>query len=126
MLIPEACQLVLEAGSIGADGELMVLDMGEQVKIVDVANTLIRLSGRHDIDIIYTGLRPGEKLAEDLFSLNEDRRATSNPLVTSVDIPSLDSSQVRQMAIPTHEMAFSWMKLESSNQFADTSVLASD
>jgi FlaA1/EpsC-like NDP-sugar epimerase len=126
MLIPEACQLVLEAGSIGADGELMVLDMGEQVKIVDVANTLIRLSGRHDIDIIFTGLRPGEKLAEDLFSLNEDRRATSNPLVTSVDIPSLDSSQVRQMTIPTHEMAFSWMKLESSNQFSDISVLASD
>ena len=69
MLIPEACQLVLEAGSIGADGEVMVLDMGEQVKIVDVATTLIRLSGRNDIDIIYTGLRPGEKLAEDLFSI---------------------------------------------------------
>jgi len=61
MLIPEACQLVLEAASIGTDGEVMVLEMGEPVKIVDLASTLIRLSGRKDIHINFTGLRPGEK-----------------------------------------------------------------
>ena len=125
MLIPEACQLVLEAGSIGADGEVMVLDMGEQVKIVEVAQTLIRLSGRHDIDIIYTGLRPGEKLAEDLFSMDEEGRATTNPLVTSVDVPKLDSAQVRHTTIRTDEMAVSWMKLESLEHLARTRVSAS-
>ena len=121
MLIPEACQLVLEAGSIGADGELMVLDMGEQVKIVDVAATLIRLSGRRDIDIVYTGLRPGEKLTEDLSSLSENRRATTNSMMTSVDVLKLDSAQVRHLVMPTHEMALSWMKLESVDRFTDTS-----
>jgi len=126
MLIPEACQLVLEAGSIGADGEVMVLDMGEQVKIVEVAQTLIRLSGRHDIDIIYTGLRPGEKLAEDLFSMDEEGRATTNPLVTSVHVPKLDSAQVRHVSMPTHETAVSWMMLESLDRMAHTRVSASN
>src|SRR5665811_522414 len=83
MLIPEACQLVLEAGSMGADGEVMVLEMGEQVKILKMATTLIRLSGRKDIAINFTGLRPGEKISEDLFSGREDRQPTTNPLVTS-------------------------------------------
>jgi FlaA1/EpsC-like NDP-sugar epimerase len=123
MLIPEACQLVLEAGSIGADGEVMVLDMGEQVKIVEVANTLIRLSGRHDIDIIYTGLRPGEKLAEDLFSIHEDGRATTNPLVTSVDVPKLDSALVRHLSMPTHETALAWMRQESSDRLIASNAL---
>src|SRR6476469_1040698 len=89
MLIPAACQLVLEAASIGVDGEVMVLDMGEQVKIVDVAKTRLRMSGRRDIDIVYTGLRPGEKLGEELFSPEESHRSTSHPLVDSVDVPSI-------------------------------------
>jgi FlaA1/EpsC-like NDP-sugar epimerase len=114
MLIPEACQLVLEAGSIGADGEVMVLDMGEQVKIVEVAQTLIRLSGRHDIDIIYTGLRPGEKLAEDLFSMDEEGRATTNPLVTSVDVPKLSVFEVQSLNIANHQVAAEWMRQESA------------
>lgn len=63
MLIPEACQLVLEAASIGIDGEVMVLEMGEQVKILEVARTLIRMSGRRDIDVVFTGLRPGKNSA---------------------------------------------------------------
>jgi len=99
MLIPEACQLVLEAGSIGPDGEVMVLEMGEQVKIVDVAKTLIRMSGRKDIDIFYTGLRPGEKITEDLFSMYEARRATTNALVTSVDVPELSVDEVRGIEV---------------------------
>jgi dTDP-glucose 4,6-dehydratase len=114
MLIPEACQLVLEAGSIGADGEVMVLEMGDQVKIVDVANTLIRMSGRKDIDIIYTGLRPGEKLGEDLFSSVEDRRATTNPLVTSVRVPKLTIDDINSLDVANHQAAAHWMRRQSA------------
>ena len=114
MLIPEACQLVLEAGSIGADGEVMVLEMGEQVKIVDVAKTLIRMSGRHDIDITYTGLRPGEKVCEDLFSENEARRPTANCLINSVDVPTLDCDHVRALPVSSHSEAVAWMRGSSA------------
>jgi len=115
MLIPEACQLVLEAASIGADGEVMVLEMGEQVKIVEMATTLIRLSGRKDIDIFYTGLRPGEKISEDLFSLYEDRRVTTNPLVSSVDVPTLSVGEVQSLTMPDHRAAVDWMRQETSS-----------
>ena len=70
MLIPEAVSLVLQAGTMGAGGELFVLDMGAPVKISEMAETLIRLHGYEpykDIDILYTGIRPGEKLYEELF-----------------------------------------------------------
>ncbi len=69
MTIPEASQLVLQAGSMGKGGEIMLLDMGEPVKIVNLAEELIRLSGLkpyEDIDITFTGLRPGEKLYEEM------------------------------------------------------------
>jgi FlaA1/EpsC-like NDP-sugar epimerase len=114
MLIPEACQLVLDAGSIGLDGEVMVLDMGEQVKIVDVAKTLIRMSGRRNIDIIYTGLRPGEKISEDLFSTGEEQKASTNPLITSVGVPELDGAEVHEKEFETDESAASWMRAEST------------
>lgn len=114
MLIPEACQLVLEAASIGLDGEVMVLEMGEQVKILEMATTLIRLSGRKDIDINFTGLRPGEKISEDLFSAHEDRRATTNPLVSSVDVPTLRVEEIQSLAMPDHEAAFDWMHRQST------------
>lgn len=74
MSIPEACQLVLQAGSMGEGGEIFVLDMGEPVKIVDLAKEMIRLAGLvldRDIKISFTGLRPGEKLYEELFSDKE-------------------------------------------------------
>ncbi len=67
MLIPEACELVLQAGAIAKGGEIFILDMGEPVKIVDLAKKMIELSGRSDIDIVYTGLRAGEKLYEELL-----------------------------------------------------------
>jgi len=114
MLIPEACQLVLEAASIGTDGEVMVLEMGKQVKILEMATTLIRMSGRKDIKIHYTGLRPGEKISEDLFSTVEDRRATSNPLVTSVDVPTLSVYEVQSADLDNHHEAADWMRREAS------------
>ena len=67
MLIPEACELVLQAGAIGSGGEIFILDMGEPIKIADLAKKMIELSGRDDIDIEFTGLRPGEKLYEELL-----------------------------------------------------------
>ncbi len=95
MLIPEACQLVLESAAIGSDGEAMVLNMGEPVKIVEVATTLIAMSGRTDIDVVYTGLRPGEKISEVLFHHGDEHRATAHPLVSSVDIPVLSPTAVQ-------------------------------
>lgn len=72
MTIPEACQLILQASVLGNGGEIFALDMGEPVKIRDLAEQMIRLAGRHgDVSIIYTGLRPGEKLFEELFHPQE-------------------------------------------------------
>ena len=102
MLIPEACQLVLEAGAIGRDGDVMVLDMGEPVKIAEVARSLVRISGRRDIEITYTGLRPGEKLSEDLFSGNEARSRSSNPLIDCVSVPRLAASEIVGATVVTH------------------------
>jgi len=83
MTIPEASQLVLQAAAMGSSGEIMVLDMGEPVRIVDLARDLIRLSGRReaDIDIVYTGLRPGEKLFEELYFDDERMLPTPHPKV---------------------------------------------
>ena len=67
MLIPEACELVLQAGAIGSGGEIFILDMGEPIKIVDLAQKMIELSGKPNIKIEFSGLRPGEKLYEELL-----------------------------------------------------------
>ena len=67
MLIPEACELVLQAGNLGHSGEIFILDMGKPIKIVDLANKMIELNGNKDIKIEFTGLRPGEKLYEELL-----------------------------------------------------------
>jgi len=72
MLIPEACELVLQAGAIGTGGEIFILDMGEPIKIVDLAKKMIELSGNSDINIKFTGLRPGEKLYEELLINDSD------------------------------------------------------
>ena len=73
MLIPEACELVLQAGTIGKGGEIFILDMGEPIKIVDLAQKMIELSGKEDIEISFTGLRPGEKLYEELLIDESDK-----------------------------------------------------
>jgi len=81
MSIPESSQLVLEAAAMGKGGEIFVLDMGEPVRIADLARDMIRLSGRgeDEIKIVYTGLRPGEKLYEELLSDDEHTRPTHHP-----------------------------------------------
>ena len=81
MTIPEASQLVLQAAAMGKGGEIFVLDMGESVRIVDLARDLVRLSGLQpdDIEIQFTGLRPGEKLYEELYFDDEEMQATPHP-----------------------------------------------
>lgn len=114
MLIPEACQLVLQAAAIGQDGQVMVLDMGEPSKIEDVAHTLIGLSGRKDVEIVYTGLRPGEKMSEELFTPGEDIRSTDHPLVSSVDVPSLSPDVVLSTHHPSPGASAEWMSSAAS------------
>jgi len=84
MTIPEACQLIMQAGRLGRGGEIFMLDMGEPVKIVDLARDLISLSGLTpdvDIDIVFSGIRPGEKITEELWSANEGVTATRHPSI---------------------------------------------
>ena len=81
MTIPEASQLVLQSGAMANNGELFVLDMGQSVKILDLAQNMIKLSGAHDIEIVETGLRPGEKLYEELLINSQTLTKTDNDLI---------------------------------------------
>jgi FlaA1/EpsC-like NDP-sugar epimerase len=92
MTIHEAASLILQAGSIGRGGEIFVLDMGEPVRIRDLAEKLIQLSGLRpyqDIQIVYTGLRPGEKMHEELFYTREELQGTTHPkLLLANSVPA--------------------------------------
>lgn len=95
MTIPEASQLVLQSGAMAKNGELFVLDMGQPVKIMDLAENMIRLSGVQGIDIIETGLRPGEKLYEELLVKTEELDTTSNSMIfierdTALSVEEID------------------------------------
>ncbi|MGO2003116.1 polysaccharide biosynthesis protein [Arthrobacter rhombi] len=89
MTIPEACQLVIQAGAIGRGGEVMILDMGKAVRILDVAEHMIQLSGK-DVEIVITGLRPGEKLHEDLIGEGEGDERPLHPKISHAHIDVLD------------------------------------
>jgi FlaA1/EpsC-like NDP-sugar epimerase len=97
MTIPEAAQLVLQAGLMGESGQIFVLDMGEPMKIVELAQMLIRLSGKteQEIPISYIGLRPGEKLYEELLASDETSVATPHPKLriasTASQPPDIDA-----------------------------------
>ena len=96
MTIPEACELTIQAGAIGRPADVLVLDMGEPVRILDVAKGLIARSGK-DIKIIFTGLRPNEKLHEVLFSDDEERTTTSHELVSRVQVPPLNPERLAEV-----------------------------
>ena len=99
MTIPEACQLVIEAGVMGMGGEIFVFDMGEPVRVVDLAEKMIRLSGKQpgvDIDIVFTGLRPGEKLFEELLSNKENTLPTYHEKILIAKVMEYDFDLINQ------------------------------
>ena len=98
MTISEACRLVLEAGALGKGGEIFIFDMGKPVRIVDLAKRMIQLSGLEagkDIQIVYTGMRPGEKLYEELLNLHENTLPTHHPLIMIAKVREHEPEQVR-------------------------------
>jgi FlaA1/EpsC-like NDP-sugar epimerase len=97
MTIPEACELVLQAGAMGDGGEIYVFDMGEPVKILDLAKKMIKLSGLEvdkDIKIVVTGLRPGEKLYEELLSDNTKTMPTHNDKILISKDHTMEFSEI--------------------------------
>ena len=97
MTIPEACQLVLEAGTIGQGGEIFIFDMGKSVKIIDLVRKMIKLYGLtvgKDIEIIYTGLRPGEKLYEELLNDQENTLPTHHPQIMRATVQEFEYERI--------------------------------
>lgn len=95
MTIPEACRLVLEAGSMGNGGEIYIFDMGRPVKIVDLAKKMISLSGRNDVRIEFTGLRHGEKLYEELLNVKEFTKPTYHEKIMIATVREYDYDEVK-------------------------------
>jgi len=108
MLIPEACKLVLEAGTMGNGGEIFVFDMGEQVKIVDLAKRMIHLSGAKDIKIEFTGLRPGEKLYEEVLNDAEQTKPTLHPKIKIASVREYPYELALQNEIELHTLSHTY------------------
>ena len=105
MLIPEACRLVLEAGTMGKGGEIFVFDMGEPVKIVDLAKRMIALSGAKDVKIEFSGLRDGEKLYEELPATKENTKPTHHPKIMVAQVREYPYDLALQNEIELHELS---------------------
>ena len=103
MTIPEACSLVLEAGSIGEGGDIFVFDMGEKVKIWDLAEKMRKLAHRPDIEIIETGLRPGEKLYEEVLANEENTIKTDNEKIMHAVVRKYEAAEVDSMIAKLHD-----------------------
>ncbi|WP_321424530.1 nucleoside-diphosphate sugar epimerase/dehydratase [uncultured Bacteroides sp.] len=114
MLIPEACKLVLEAGTMGKGGEIFVFDMGDPVKIVDLAKRMISLSGARNIDIKFTGLRDGEKLFEEMLNDEEQTKPTHHPKIMVASVREYDYETACQNEIRL---------LEASRSFDDMAIV---
>jgi len=115
MTIPEACHLVLEAGVMGMGGEIFLFDMGKPVKINDLALQMIRLSGLKpgkDINIIYTGLRPGEKLFEELLSNGENNLPTHHPKITIAQVCHYPPAEVDAMFLDLQDSFNTYDRVE--------------
>lgn len=112
MLIPEACKLVLEAGTMGKGGEIYVFDMGQPVKIVDLAKRMINLSGAQNIEIKFTGLRDGEKLYEEVLNDAEFTKPTYNPKIKIAAVREYDYEEVRRNEERLYEASFGYDDME--------------
>ena len=122
MTIPEACCLVMEASTLGEGGEIFVFDMGEPVKILDLARNMIRLAGytpEKDIQIVFTGLRPGEKLYEELLNKKETTIPTAHDKIMVARVREFDfdtvSSQVDEL-IDTSRLSKPFMTVKKMKQ----------
>lgn len=107
MLIPEACKLVLEAGTMGKGGEIFVFDMGSPVKIVDLAKRMISLSGAKNIEIKFSGLRDGEKLYEELLSTKENTKPTHHPKIMVAQVREYDYEIAKKNEDDLLELSYS-------------------
>lgn len=114
MLIPEACKLVLEAGTMGKGGEIFVFDMGAPVKIVDLAKRMIRLSGAKNIEIKFSGLREGEKLYEEVLNDAEQTKPTHHPKIMIASVREYD---YQTACLNENKL------LEASHSFNDMSIV---
>ena len=103
MSADEACELVLQAAAIGGPGETLVLDMGEPIRIDDLAKRVIALSGRTDAKIVYTGLRPGEKLTEALLSPGEVDERPNHHLITQVPITPIELEALKDLVAESRD-----------------------
>jgi FlaA1/EpsC-like NDP-sugar epimerase len=107
MTAAEACSLVIHAGAVGQPGETLILDMGAPVRIVDLAERMAALAGKTGLPIVCTGLRPGERLHEQLIGDGEKDARPSHPLITQVPVPPLPPSAVENIDVhaPRGELA---------------------
>jgi len=112
MTIPEACRLVLEAGSMGNGGEIYIFDMGKPVKILDLAKQMISLSGRSDIQIKFTGLRHGEKLYEVLLNDKEHTKPTYNEKIMIADVREYDYDEVKKKIEDLEEVSTTYDQMK--------------
>ena len=108
MLIPEACRLVLEAGTMGKGGEIFVFDMGKPVRIADLAQRMINLSGAKDVRIEFTGLRDGEKLYEEVLSENENTKPTSHPKIMVASVREYDYALAKKNEEELLKLSYSY------------------
>ena len=119
MTIPEACQLVLEAGSMGKGGEIYIFDMGQPVKILDLAKKMIRLSGREDIKIEFTGLRHGEKLYEELLATKENTKPTTHEKIMIANVREYDFDDIREDIDALIESSFLFEPMRTVGKMKD-------
>ncbi|WP_368121750.1 polysaccharide biosynthesis protein [Bacteroides cellulosilyticus] len=112
MTIPEACRLVLEAGSMGNGGEIYIFDMGKPVKIVDLAKRMISLSGRTDVEIEFTGLRHGEKLYEELLNVKELTKPTYHEKIMIATVREYDYDEVKQRIQKLIEVSYTYDQMQ--------------
>lgn len=113
MLIPEACKLVLEAGTKGQGGEIFVFDMGEPVKIVDLAKRMIALSGAKNVEIVFTGLRDGEKLYEEVLNELEGTKPSFHEKIRIAEVREYDYDQVSKEIDELFEISKSFDKMKT-------------
>ena len=125
MTIPEACQLVIQAGAIGRPGEVLILDMGEPVRILDVAKRMIAMSGK-DIEIVFTGLREGEKLHEELIGRSEHDPPLQHPKISHAQVDGISPERLdkagweERMQVAPHTLSQAAVPLHSQEVSSGT------